>query len=128
MGYGSPGGVAPGAYFAPFAAVQEFSTKEIAIPIDNLPAKAADNLFIKHMDVTVYYRVNPSRVADLAVKYAGQSVMLPSTGIMAPAYALVMTLARNAIYQEVAKVNSLMVHQQREHMAAPGSVVVATGT
>jgi regulator of protease activity HflC (stomatin/prohibitin superfamily) len=108
----------PGPYFAPFASVLEFSTKEIAVPIDDLVAKAADNLFIKHMDVTVYYRVAPQRVANLVVKYAGQSQPLPKSEIMAPAYTLVMTLARNAVYQEVAKVNSLMVHQQREHMAA----------
>lgn len=110
--------IQPGVYFAPFATVQEYSAKEIAVPIDNLTAKAADNLFIKHMDVTVYYNVNPNRVAELAVKYAGQSKRLPDDGAMAPAYHLIVTLSRNAIYQEVAKVNSLMVHQQRELMGA----------
>ena len=109
----------PGLYAAPFAAVEEYSTKEIAIPIDNLSPKAADNLFIKHMDVTVYYRVLPGHVVPLVIKYAGQSEYLPDTPhVRAPAYRLVMTLARNAVYEEVAKINSLQVHQQRDLIAA----------
>ncbi|MEI6559711.1 MAG: SPFH domain-containing protein [Rhodospirillaceae bacterium] len=109
----------PGLYAAPFASVDQYSTKEIAVLIDNLTPKAADNLFIKHMDVTVYYRVVPGRVAPLVVKYAGQSEALPETArVLAPCYRLVQTLARNAIYQEVAMINSLQVHQQREQISA----------
>ena len=107
----------PGLYAAPFASVDEYSTKEIAVLIDNLTPKAADNLFIRHMDVTVYYRVMPGRVAGLVVKYAGQSQPLDSSHVMAPCYRLVQTLARNAIYQEVAMINSLQVHQQREQIS-----------
>jgi regulator of protease activity HflC (stomatin/prohibitin superfamily) len=108
----------PGLYVAPFATVNEYSTKEIAVSVDNLTPKAADNLFIKHMDVTVYYRVLPGHVAPLVIKYAGQSEALPDTsGVLAPSYRLVLTLARNAIYQEVAKIKSLEVHQQRERIA-----------
>lgn len=108
----------PGLYAAPFAAVDQYSTKEIAVPIDNLTPKAADNLFIRHMDVTVYYRVVPGHVAPLVIKYAGQSEPLPDTPrVLAPSYRLVLTLARNAIYQEVAKINSLLVHQQRDQIA-----------
>ena len=111
--------IKPGLYAAPFASVGEYSTKEIAIPIDNLSPKAADNLFIKHMDVTVYYRVLPDHVAPLVIKYAGQSEPLPETAhVMAPSYRLVMTLARNAIYEEVSKINSLQVHQQRDLIAS----------
>ena len=111
--------IKPGLYAAPLASVEEYSTKEIAIPIDNLSPKAADNLFIKHMDVTVYYRVLPDHVAPLVVKYAGQSEPLPETSsVMAPSYRLVAVLARNAIYEEVAKINSLQVHQQRDIIAA----------
>ena len=108
----------PGVYVAPFASVDHYSTKEIAVSIDNLTPKAADNLFIRHMDVTVYYRVVPGHVAPLVIKYAGQSEPLPDTPrVLAPSYRLVLTLARNAIYQEVAKINSLLVHQQRDQIA-----------
>ncbi len=110
--------VKPGLYLAPLAAVDHYSTKEIAIPIDDLTPKAADNLFIRHMDVTVYYRVTPGHVAPLAIKYAGQSQGLPDTPqVLAPCYRLVATLARNAIYEGVARINSLQVHQQREQIA-----------
>ncbi len=108
----------PGLYLAPLASVDHYSTKEIAVPINDLTPKAADNLFIRHMDVTVYYRVTPGHVAPLAIKYAGQSQGLPDTSqVLAPCYRLVETLARNAIYEEVAKINSLQVHQQREEIS-----------
>ncbi len=111
--------IQPGLYAAPLASVDQYSTKEIAVLIDNLTPKAADNLFIRHMDVTVYYRVMPGRVAPLVIKYANQSEALAdSTHVMGPCYRLVQTLARNAIYQEVAMINSLQVHQQREQISA----------
>ena len=36
---------------------QEFSAKEIVIDINDLTPKAADNLSLKDLDVSVYYRV-----------------------------------------------------------------------
>ena len=107
----------PGLYMAPLASVREFSAKEIAVNIDGLKPKAADNLFIRELDLTVYYRVVAARIPTIETKYANQSVLLPDQSVWAPAHMLVETLARNAAYQEVSKLPSLVVHQQREQIA-----------
>ena len=52
---------------------QEFSAKEIAIDINDLTPKAADNLSLKDLDVSVFYRVPQERVSELYVKYASAS-------------------------------------------------------
>ncbi len=108
----------PGAYWAPWAEVREYSAKEVAVKLDDLRPKAADNLFIQELDLTVYYRAAPSMIAELEIKYTDQSEQVPEADdVYAPAYRLVRTLTRNAAYQEVAKLPSLTVHQQREEMA-----------
>ncbi len=111
--------VRPGIHYSPWAEIREFSAKEIAVRLDDLTPKAADNLFIKDMDITVYYRVAADRIADIEIKYAGQSRALPEAGraVFAPAYDLVATLTRNAAYQEVAQLQSLTVHTQRQRIA-----------
>ncbi|CAK0762296.1 PHB domain-containing protein [Gammaproteobacteria bacterium] len=107
----------PGLYMVPLASVKEFSAKEIAVKIDGLTPKASDNLFIRELDLTVYYRVVAAQIPTIETKYASQSVLLPDGEVWAPAYTLVETLARNAAYQEVSKLPSLVVHQQREQIA-----------
>lgn len=109
--------IEPGIYYAPLADVQNFSAKEIAVELDDMRPKAADNLFIRQFDLTVYYRVEGGRIAETETKYAGMSEYLYEEGVYAPAYRLVQTLTRNAAYEEVAKLDSLTVHQRREEIA-----------
>lgn len=92
---------------------QEFSAKEIAIDIDDLKPKAADNLSLRDLDVSVYYRVPQDRVSELYVKYAAVSVR-GADGIWLPAYGLVVREARAAIYEKVSEIDSLQLHKQRE--------------
>jgi regulator of protease activity HflC (stomatin/prohibitin superfamily) len=92
---------------------QEFSAKEIAIDIDDLKPKAADNLSLRDLDVSVYYRVPPDRVSELYVKYAASSIRGPD-GVWLPAYGLVVREARAAIYEKVSEIESLQLHKQRE--------------
>jgi regulator of protease activity HflC (stomatin/prohibitin superfamily) len=94
---------------------QEFSAKEIAIDINDLTPKAADNLSLKDLDVSIYYRVPQDRVSELFVKYA-QSAARGSDGIYMPAYGLVVREARSAIYEQVSKIDSLQLHKQRESL------------
>src|SRR5574343_25964 len=67
--------IEPGVYFKLplISTVQEFSAKDIVIDISDLTPKAKDNLSLRDMDVSIYYRANPSAIADLSVKYASQS-------------------------------------------------------
>ena len=94
---------------------QEFSAKEIVIDINDLTPKAADNLSLKDLDVSVFYRVPQGRVSELYVKYA-QGSGRGTDGIYLPAYGLVVREARSAIYEQVSKIDSLQLHKQRESL------------
>ncbi|MGZ8224917.1 MAG: SPFH domain-containing protein [Methylobacter sp.] len=66
--------------------------------------------------MSIYYRVNPSAISDLAAKYASQS-KYHEDGYYMPAYELVWRVARNVAYEQVAKVDSLVIHTKREELA-----------
>lgn len=109
--------LSPGPYMAPLSFVKQFSAKEIRVDVDGLTPKAADNLFIREFSITVYYRVDANQIPSIETKYAGQSILMTEDGSFAPIYKLVEALTRNATYQEVSKLPSLVVHQQREEIA-----------
>ena len=91
----------------------EFSAKEIAIDINDLKPKAADNLSLRDLDVSVFYRVPQDRVSELMVKYAASAVR-GNDGVYMPAYGLVVREARSTIYEKVSEIDSLQLHKQRE--------------
>ena len=111
--------VTPGIYvkWPWISTVDEFSSKEIAIELNDLRPKAKDNLSLREMDVTVYYRAEPGKIAGLQTKYAGQSIRAHDDHYWLPAHDLVFRVARNRIYEEVAKVDSLVMHTRREELA-----------
>jgi regulator of protease activity HflC (stomatin/prohibitin superfamily) len=90
----------------------EFSAKEIAIDINDLTPKAADNLSLKDLDVSVFYQVPKDRVSELFVKYAAAAAR-GSDGVYMPAYGLLVREARAAIYEQVSQIDSLQLHKQR---------------
>jgi regulator of protease activity HflC (stomatin/prohibitin superfamily) len=67
------------------------------------------------MDITVYYKTDGSKIPALQVKYANQSAY--DHGIWYPAYNLVENMARTAAYEEVARQDSLTIHQHRDEVA-----------
>ena len=93
--------------------VTEFSSKEIAIDFNDLTPKAGDNLSLKDLDVSVFYRAAPEGIAELAVKYAA-SAQRGQDGAWMPAYGLVLREARSAIYEQISRFDSLELHRQRE--------------
>lgn len=111
--------VPPGVYmkWPLISRVQEFTAKEIAIDLTDLTPKARDNLSLRDMDISVYYRAEANAVADLYAKYAGQSGRQEGIKYQLPAYNLVYRVARNAAYEEVAKVDSLVMHTRRDELA-----------
>jgi regulator of protease activity HflC (stomatin/prohibitin superfamily) len=68
------------------------------------------------MDITVYYKTDASKIPGLQIKYSGQSAR-GEHGIWFPAYNLVENMARTAAYEEVAKQDSLTIHQHRDEVA-----------
>lgn len=112
--------VTPGVYvkWPLISRVSEYSAKEIAIDLTDLTPKARDNLSLRDMDISVYYRAEGEAIADLQAKYAGQAVRAESADYLLPAYNLVHRVARNAAYEEVAKVDSLVMHTRRDELSA----------
>ena len=91
----------------------EFSAKEIAVDFNDLTPKAADNLSLMDLDVSVFYRASADRVSELMVKYAGSAVQGDDDAYL-PAWGLVVREARSAIYEQVSEIDSLQLHKQRE--------------
>jgi len=118
LGVMSQDEVPPGVYakWPLVSRVEEFTAKEVAIDLTDLTPKARDNLSLRDMDITVYYRVVGASIAELGAKYAGQSTPAPE-GYMLPAYNLVFRIARNTAYEEVAKVDSLIMHTRRDELS-----------
>ena len=119
LGVISPDEVGPGVYvkWPLISSVQEFTAKEIAIDLQDLTPKAKDNLSLQDMDVTVYYRADSASIAELQARYSGQSVLDEANGVWMPAYGLVFRVARNVAYEEVARVESLVMHVKRDELA-----------
>jgi regulator of protease activity HflC (stomatin/prohibitin superfamily) len=90
----------------------EFSAKEIVIDFNDLTPKARDNLRLKDLDISVYYKVAPEAVAEMLVKYAAAYAEGPEA--LLPAYGVVFREGRDVIYQEVTKIDSLELHRNRD--------------
>jgi regulator of protease activity HflC (stomatin/prohibitin superfamily) len=120
LGKVNPDEVQPGIYFGlPWVSmVQTFSAKEIAVDLNDLTPKARDNLSLRDLDITVYYRAEGERVADLYIKYAARHARSEGSSVNLPAFQLVHGVSRNVVYEETSKLDSLVMHTQRDEMAA----------
>ena len=98
--------------------ITEFVGKEIAIDLTDLTPKAADNLSLRDMDVSVFYRASSDQISDLYVKYANAHQYDEESGSYFPAYRLVFREARRAAYETVAQIDSLTMHKKREQIAS----------
>ncbi len=93
--------------------VREFSAKENSFDLTDLTPKAADNLSLRDLDVTIFYKAAQDKIADLTVKYAATEERGPQ-GVYYPAYGVVWREARGAVYEVVAGIDSLQLHKERE--------------
>lgn len=120
LGKVNPEEVEPGIYLGlpGISRVQEFSAKEIGLDLNDLTPKARDNLSLRDLDLTIYYRVASGSIADLYVKYAGQHTRDEGSKVNLPAYAILQRLSRNAVYEQASRIDSLVMHTQRDELAA----------
>ena len=120
LGKINPDEVEPGIYLGlpGISSVQAFSAKEIAVDLNDLTPKARDNLSLRDLDLTVYYKVAPASIAELYVKYAARHAKADGNREYLPAFQLVHGIARNVIYEEASKMDSLVMHTKRDEMAA----------
>lgn len=103
----------PGVYTAILSHVDEYTTKETYVALQNLTPKAKDKLILKDLDVTVYYKIHPNKVADFASTHASMSAKLKEESFIRPGYFLIENLAKGVISDEVSKFDSLTLHQDR---------------
>ncbi len=112
--------IEPGIYLGVpgISRVQEFSSKEIGLDLNDLTPKARDNLSLRDLDLTIYYRTASGSIADLYVKYAGQHTRDEGSRVNLPAHAMLLRLSRNAVYEQSSRIDSLVMHTQRDELAA----------
>lgn len=103
----------PGWYGAVLTSVDEYVVKETELVLDNMQPKARDNLSLLDLDISIFYTVNPSMVADIVVKYSGMSVAAEGWSLYYPGYKLVERISRGAVYDAIAQHDSLVLHTKR---------------
>lgn len=106
----------PGVYTAILSNVDEYTTKETYVSLDNLTPRAKDNLTLKDLDVTIYYKTNPTKIAEFVSSHAGMSAKMQGEHFIRPGYVLIENLARGAAYDETSKFDSLTLHQNRQDL------------
>ncbi len=94
--------------------VYEFSAKEIPIDFNDLTPKARDNLRLKDLDISIFYKVDDSSIAETMIKYASSYERGPDA--LLPGFSVVYREARDVIYQEVTKIDSLELHRNRDEL------------
>lgn len=104
-----------GWYAAVLTDVITYNVMETQIEFTDLTPKAKDNLLLQDLDVSVFYRVNPSKVAEMAVKYSGMDAV-GKDGSRYPASHLIERVGRGAIYDSVSKFDSLTMHTKRSEL------------
>ena len=107
---------APGPYLAIFSHVDEYTGKETSVFLKDMTPKAKDKLRLADLDVTVYYKVAPSRIADFVSTHTSMSAKLQGENFIRPGYLLIDNLSRGVISDEVSKFDSLTMHQNRTEL------------
>lgn len=95
---------------------EKYVAKEINFTLEDLRPKAADNLSLEDLDVTVYYKVQPMVIAETDIKYANSKTR-GATGWL-PAYGLIWQEARGASYDAVSQIESLELHKMRDQLGS----------
>jgi regulator of protease activity HflC (stomatin/prohibitin superfamily) len=97
-----------------FTSINNYNVREIPLDLQNLTPKAKDNLSLKDMDVSIFYEVNPARVADVVAEFKGQTPWDSENGVYLPGQGIVERFSREAVYDVVSRLESLTIHQRRE--------------
>lgn len=106
----------PGMYFTMFKTVTEVSTKEFSAQLQNMRPKTKDNLTMADFDVDAYYKVDPSKVADIAVRYAGDMTETDKGDVLV-GYNFVYRNAREAAYSTAAEFEAKDMNTKRAEIS-----------
>ena len=122
LGKVSQDALPPGVYFTMFKTVDEFTAKEVSLSLENLTPKSRDNLTMKDVDIDIYYKVTPTNIPALFVKYQGdvaqhKQVVKDGTSDLIVAYGRVLRESREAIYKAIAEMDATTMHTKRTELA-----------
>lgn len=114
----------PGVYFTLFKSVIEVSAKENALAMADLKPKSKDNLTMADFDFDLYFRIDPSKAADLLMKYRGDLSVADKDGAQMIGVNLITRTAREAAYRVAAEIPAAEMHTKRTEIAAGISKVM----
>ncbi len=122
LGKVAPEALPPGIYFTLFKNVDEFTAKEVSFSLNDLTPKSRDNLTMKDVDIDVYFKVTPTKVPSLFVKYQGdvvrhRDVAEHGTKDLVIAFSRVSREAREAVYKGIAQLDATTMHTKRTELA-----------
>lgn len=116
----------PGVYMTMFKTVEEFTAKEVPLSLSDLKPKSRDNLTMTDVDIDVYFKVNPTKMAALYIKYQGDvsEVLKPGsdgtmkkTGDEIVGMGRVLREARESVYRAIAQFDATTMHLKRDEIA-----------
>lgn len=107
-----------GYYSNLFSSVDMYTIKETAVEFNDLTPRAKDNLSLKDLEVTVYYKTDPDQLAVWVSTHSGQSAQVKGESYIRPGYNKIYTTASGIINDSVAKFDSLTLHQNRTPLEA----------
>ncbi len=116
----------PGVYFTLFKNVDEFTAKEVPLSMSDLKPKSRDNLTMADVDIDVYFKVEPAKMAQIYIKYQGDvSKVLKvagdgtqkDTGDEIVGMGRVLREAREAVYRAIARFDATTMHLKRDEIA-----------
>lgn len=108
----------PGIYFSAFKTIYEINTKEIGLELNDVQPKARDNVTMTDVDITVYYRTNPSQVSKIMTKYAGDMQWSKTSDAYFVGWGLMTRMSREAVYNAFTKYIASDMHLRRSDIAA----------
>lgn len=123
LGKVSPEAMPPGIYFSLFKTIDEFTAKEVNFALDNMTPKSRDNLTMRDVDIDVYFKVTPSAIPSLFIKYQGDVIQHKAvvkeggTTDLLVAYSRVQREAREAVYKAIAQLDATTMHTKRAELA-----------
>lgn len=98
--------------------IDHYNVREATLDLANLTPKAADNLSLNDLDVSILYEVNAAKVADVVIGFAGQSPWDDETNTFMPGRGIIHRQSRESIYSAVSEIDSLTIHKNRAKLAA----------
>lgn len=108
----------PGVYWTVLKTVHELSIKENSMSLQDMKPKSKDNLTMADLDLDIYFRIDPSKAADLMIKYAGDLTKPEKGDGLLVGVNLLTRQAREAAYRSAAEFMAAEMHTKRTEIAA----------